>query len=76
MTIVDGDYIDQIEEYVRTNADGKALQNLEERVDAYEKTVADKLRAEEQARLRAAKAAELNREAAELGRKANELKQP
>ncbi|MFI3306539.1 MAG: hypothetical protein R3Y68_08540 [Rikenellaceae bacterium] len=70
-----GDYIEEVEEFVRTNADGKALQTLEDRVDAYERTVADKLRAEEQARLRAAKAAELNREAAELGRKANELKQ-
>lgn len=61
-----GDYIDQIEEYVRNNPEGEALQNMKERVDSYERAVADKLRAEEQARLRATKAAELDKQIEEL----------
>ncbi|MFR9525799.1 MAG: hypothetical protein SNJ29_09960 [Rikenellaceae bacterium] len=67
MTIgTSGDYIDQIEEYVRNNPEGEALKNMKERVDSYEKAVADKLRAEEQARLRSTKAAELDKQIKEL----------
>ncbi|MFR9553201.1 MAG: hypothetical protein SNH35_03035 [Rikenellaceae bacterium] len=64
MTIgTSGDYIDQIEEYVRNNPEGEALKNMKERVVSYEKAVADKLRAEEQARLRSSEATKLNEKA-------------
>ena len=66
---VDDTFIAEIEEYIYNDKSGKILIHIEEKVESYEKTMAEKIRAEEQARLRTQEAAELDSKIKKLQKK-------